>query len=150
MTGFLWAVLALVSSLGMTALGDMVSEEVRDRLDHLPHAILRLAARRLGPDQRAVVYEDEWMPELTYILKGDEARPITRLYHGTRFALGIFASARRIERDLPNPQESIIQASTWVPLWEPDAVFRDKDGSCIYLQVKYFEQGRLYNGHYGA
>ena len=100
MSGFLWAVLGVLIGLGMTALGDMVSEEVRDRLDHLPQAVLRLAARRLDPAQRISVYEDEWLPELTYILKGDEARPITRLFHGTRYALGILTAARRISRQL--------------------------------------------------
>jgi hypothetical protein len=95
-TGVIWAVLGVLGGFGLAAIGDMVSEEVRDRLDHLPHAILRLAARWLGPGQRAAIYDDEWMPELTYILKGDEARPVTRLYHGLRFALGILISARRI------------------------------------------------------
>jgi hypothetical protein len=79
MTGYLWAALGILAGLSMTALGDMASEEVRDRLDHLPHAILRFAARRLDPGQQITIYQDEWLPELTYILKGDEARPITRL-----------------------------------------------------------------------
>jgi len=48
-SGFLWAALGIFGGFGLAALGDMVSEEVRDRLDHLPHAILRLAARRLDP-----------------------------------------------------------------------------------------------------
>jgi two-component SAPR family response regulator len=93
--GYLWTVVSFLGGLAVTAAGDMVSEEVRDRLDHLPQAILRLAARRLDLKQRVAVYEDEWLPELTYILKGDEARPVTRLYHGTRFALGILMSAHR-------------------------------------------------------
>ena len=80
----------------------MVSEEVRDRLDHLPQAILRLAAQRLDPALRVTLYEEEWLPELTYILKGDEARPITRLVHGTRYAVGIFARTGRIIQHL-NP-----------------------------------------------
>jgi hypothetical protein len=88
----------------MAALGDLASEEVRDRLDHLPQALLRLAARRLDADQRLTVYEDEWMPELTFILKGDEARPITRLYHGVHFALGILAASRRVSRTLDRPE----------------------------------------------
>jgi hypothetical protein len=100
MTGILWAVLGLFAGLVMTAFGDMFSEEMRDRLDHLPHAILRLAARRLTPSQRITVYQDEWLPELTYILKGVEARPITRLFTGTAFALGIFINAARISRRL--------------------------------------------------
>jgi hypothetical protein len=99
----MWAALGVLGGFGLAAIGDMVSEEVRDRLDHLPHAILRLAARRLDPAQRAAVYDDEWMPELTYILKGDEARPVTRLYHGVQFALGILIAVRRIERELPQP-----------------------------------------------
>ena len=81
MSAFLWAALGVLGGLGMAAIGDLVSEEIRDRLDHLPHAILRLAALRLSPALRDDVYNDEWMPELTYILRGDEARPITRLYH---------------------------------------------------------------------
>lgn len=40
----------------------------------------------------------QWLAELTFILKGDEARPVTRLYHGTRYAVGILVSARRITR----------------------------------------------------
>jgi hypothetical protein len=99
-TAYLLAALAFIGGLGMTAIGDMVSEEVRDRLDHLPHAILRVAARRLDPALRVTVYEDEWLPELTYILKGDEARPVTRLIHGTRYAVGILMSVRRITRYL--------------------------------------------------
>ena len=96
MTGVLLTAIGALAGLATTALGDMVSEEVRDRLDHLPHAILSLAARRLDAEQRATMYDDEWMPELTYILKGDDARPITRLYHGTRYSIGILVSTHRI------------------------------------------------------
>ena len=71
--------------------------------NQVPHAILRLAARQLGPAQRVTVYQEEWLPELTYILKGSEARPITRLIAGIRYALGILLSARRIARYLHRP-----------------------------------------------
>lgn len=100
MSGFLWAALGLLGTFFMAAIGDMASEEIRDRLDHLPHAILRLAARRLNPEQRTAFHKSEWVAELTYILKGDEARPVARIYHGTRFALGILVAARRITRNL--------------------------------------------------
>lgn len=96
MTSILWTALGVVIFLGTTAIGDMVSEEVRDRLDRLPHAILRLAARRIDLRMRAATYQEVWLPDLAYYLKGDEARPVTRLFHGTRFALGILVSARRI------------------------------------------------------
>ena len=100
MSSYLLALLCIVGGLFAAAVGDMVSEEVRDRLDHLPHVILRLAALRLEPTERVVIYDGEWLPELIYILQGDEARPVTRLYHGARFAFGILVAARRIARDL--------------------------------------------------
>jgi hypothetical protein len=105
-SGYLVAALSLLGSLLTAAIGDAVSEEIRDRLDHLPHAILRLAAARLSATDRAASYDDEWLPELTYILKGNEARPVTRLYHGTRFALGILMTARRITRALQRAETS--------------------------------------------
>jgi DNA-binding CsgD family transcriptional regulator len=116
MTGYLWAVLGILIGLAMTALGDMASEEIRDRLDHLPHAILRLAARQLDPGQRITIYQDEWLPELTYILKGAGARPITRLIAGTRYALGILVSARQIARHVRRrPAETPSTRSLTVP-----------------------------------
>lgn len=115
MTGMLFALLGILGALGMTILSDMVSEEARDRLDHLPHAILRLAARRLTPGQHVTVYEEEWLPELTYILKGAEARPITRLITGTRYALGILIGAPRIARHLHRkPEDKPIQAASGI------------------------------------
>jgi len=99
MSGYLWALAGLLG-LAMTALRGMVSEEMRDRLQHLPHAILRLAARRLTFSQLTTVYQDEWLPELTYILKRAEARPITCLVTGTWYALGILISASRISHHL--------------------------------------------------
>ena len=96
MTGTLWAALGALATVTMATLGSMASQEMQDRLGHLPHAILRLAARRLDSNQHITVHQDEWLPELTYILKRAEARPITRLITGTRFALGILASADHI------------------------------------------------------
>jgi hypothetical protein len=48
--------------------------------------------------------EDEWLPELTYILKGDEARPVTRLAHGTRYALGILIAVPHV-MERPGPPQ---------------------------------------------
>jgi hypothetical protein len=64
MSSYLLALLCMVGGLFAAAVGDMASEEVRDRLDHLPHVILRLAALRLDPTERVAIYDDEWLPEL--------------------------------------------------------------------------------------
>jgi Domain of unknown function (DUF5753)/Helix-turn-helix domain len=141
MSGYLLAFLGIAGGLFAAAIGDMVSEEVRDRLDHVPHAILQLAARRLDALERAAIYDDEWLPELAYILQGDEARPVTRLYHGSRFAMGILIAARRIARglhraaplvdDQPRSIQTVepaeqVGASGWQPLVErePPTVLR--------------------------
>jgi Z1 domain len=131
----LWAVLAIFSGLGITVIGDMVSEEVRDRLDHIPHAILKLAAGRLDPGQRSFVYDDEWLPELDYILRGAEARPITRLITGTYYALGILITTHRIAPHLhrsavgePAPAEA-----TALPPARAEAEWPSWDGYRRYL-----------------
>jgi hypothetical protein len=100
MTSYLWAGLYILGGLALMALGDLVSEEIRGWLDLVPQGILRLAAGRLTDVGKVTIYEDEWLPELTYILRGAESRPITRVIIGTKFALGILASANRIRRHL--------------------------------------------------
>jgi hypothetical protein len=75
---------------------DLVSEEARGWLDLVPRGILRFAALRLPEGQRGAIYEDEWLPELDYILRGAEARPVTRLIKGTMFSVGLLFVAKRI------------------------------------------------------
>jgi hypothetical protein len=98
--------LTFLGSVAVTILaaivGDLVSEEVRGWLDLLPQAVLRFAANmNLDPFQYILVYEDEWMPELTYILKGAEYRPITRLIVGMHFSLSLLFSRMTIETSQP-------------------------------------------------
>jgi hypothetical protein len=58
-----------------------------------------LAARRLPSDVREDLAE-EWTAELHEILRGAEALPVTRLYRGTRYGLGLLRAAPSIGRDL--------------------------------------------------
>jgi hypothetical protein len=133
MTRYLLAAVTVLAAFGMTAIGDMVSQEVRDRLDHVPQAILRLAARRLDPDQGSALYEEVWLPDLAYFLRGDKARPVTRLVHGTRYALGIVVAARRIARHLDraepavgSAQEAIQHLVPWT-IWDVKALLMELD-----------------------
>jgi hypothetical protein len=112
MSGYLWTILgALIGGPFLTVLGDMASQEIRDRLDHIPHAILRIAARRLSPDQHTTVYQNEWLPELAYILEGYDTRPITRIITGTLYALGILIAASRIASILNRPASPNIESN---------------------------------------
>jgi hypothetical protein len=74
---------ALVAIL-LAAFGELASDEIHSRLDQLPFALLSAAAWRLPSDQRA-----DGLPKLRHILRGTDAMPITRLVHGTRFAVGL-------------------------------------------------------------
>jgi DNA-binding transcriptional MerR regulator len=81
------------------ALGDVVSEEIRARLDRVPHALLRVAARRLAPELREENLAG-WTADLHEFLRGAEALPVTRLLRGIRCALGALTAAHAISRAL--------------------------------------------------
>lgn len=105
---------ALLAAITGAAAGELVSEEIRGRLDHLPRRLLRLAARRLPPSLREDLL-DEWDAELHEILRGVEALPVTRLIRGARFALGLFRAGPRIGRELgrySQPEEDKSRAGT--------------------------------------
>ncbi|MFI9552028.1 hypothetical protein [Nonomuraea endophytica] len=87
------AVAAAIGAILGTALAELVSEEIRGRLDRIPEGLLRLARRRLPEDMRVPLHDEEWYPELQEVLKGEDARPITRLVTGVRFSLGLIRTA---------------------------------------------------------
>jgi hypothetical protein len=97
MWGALVAVGVCLVALVGTAIGDLLSEEMRGRLDEIPHRLLRLAARRLPATIREETLR-EWYGELHEILRGAQARPVTRLIRGTRYATGLFRVAPSIGR----------------------------------------------------
>jgi hypothetical protein len=110
----IWAFLSLVSAVLVATLGELVSDEIRARMDRVPFAVLAAAARRLPADQQADLHKQAWLPELHHILRGDQAKPITRLIHGTRYAVGLWLAAPAIGRELeriPQQQETSITAT---------------------------------------
>ena len=110
MTGYVLASLIFLGGIITATLGELVNEEIRGWLDYLPRFILRLAAGRLDPAGKITIYEDEWLPELACILRGAEARPISRLIIGVKFSAGLLITAKRIARHLhrtpPGPVRS--------------------------------------------
>ena len=59
-----------------------------------------VAARQLNAKQRVTIYREEWLPELLFLSRKAESRPITRFVTGMRYSLGLLMSARRVARDL--------------------------------------------------
>lgn len=100
MIAFLAGCLAVFTGIAVGIVGELLGDEARSRLDQVPRAILRLAALRLSRAHRIVLYQEEWAPELAFILSRAGDRPVTRLVTGTWYALGILVSARRSARHL--------------------------------------------------
>jgi hypothetical protein len=102
-TAALLGIVSAASGVLGAILGDLLSEEVRHRLDRIPLQLARLACRRL-PEPVRTDRADEWVAELSAILarRGATKLPITRLALGVRFALGLFiatpAMRRAVER----------------------------------------------------
>lgn len=96
MTGM---VLSAVAGLLGAVLGDLLSEEVRRRLDLIPLHLMRLACTRL-PEPARSDRADEWAAELDAILvrRGATKLPVTRLVVGLRFALGLLIATPAIRR----------------------------------------------------
>jgi len=98
--GMIWWLSGTAGAVLAVAFADLVSEEVRARLDRVPFGLLRLARRRLPAGLRESVHDQEWVPELEHILRRAEALPITRLISGSRYALGLAARASLIGAEL--------------------------------------------------
>jgi hypothetical protein len=97
-----WLAAVAVAVLFVVA-GDMASEEVRARLDQLPLRLLRLARARLPAEFRERVHDQEWVPELEYILRHADLFPLTRLITGLRYAAGLLISAGTVAAELRPP-----------------------------------------------
>lgn len=94
------AVIAFIVAAGLSAATKLIEEEIKGWLEVLPGIVLRMAAMQLDAKQRVSVYRDEWLPELLFIARNTESRPITRFVTGMRFSLGLLRSSRRVARDL--------------------------------------------------
>lgn len=73
----------------------LVSKEIEGRLDQLPFLILRLARRRLPEEFREAIHDENWVPELHYILQQSRARPITQAWKGLGYAGSLFIKVGR-------------------------------------------------------
>lgn len=93
-------ILALMALVVLGALNDLAKDEIRGWIGRVPYGLLRLAQRRLPAELREAVYDEEWMPELTHILKRSEGVPITRVIRSTWFAFGLLCNARPITDEL--------------------------------------------------
>jgi hypothetical protein len=94
------AVLAAAGLAAVTIIriaGAILDEELRSRLFRLPYLLLRLARRRLPADLRDL-HDEDWLPDLEYIVRATDGLPVTRLVRGTGHAFGILVSVRQIVR----------------------------------------------------
>jgi hypothetical protein len=109
-------VTAILSALGAfivfvlgTVVADLVSEEMRTRLEKAPQMLLRLAARKFPAEFRNE-YLDEWNGELDVFLRRTAAMPLTRLWRGLNYAGGLLRASSSIA------QEAGFPANSWSPM----------------------------------
>lgn len=95
----LTAVAIAITSLAIVTLGDLVSEEVRARLDQIPLTLLRLAVRRL-PERLREEFGQDWWAELDHILHRAQLYPVTRFIVGIRFSASLLFKAPSVAREL--------------------------------------------------
>lgn len=98
----------LIGGIVITTFLALTSKELMGWLDRAPQAVLRLAALQLHPTQRESLYSEEWLPELLFILREADGRPITRFIRGVTFALGLVIAARRVSRLRPSASTQAI------------------------------------------
>jgi hypothetical protein len=98
-SGMMMFVLGVLAAVVGLVVGDMVSKEIRARLDMVPHRVITLAARR-SPTEIRDELQEEWSGELHEILRGSEALPVTRLCKGMWYAIGLLFVAPKIGRSL--------------------------------------------------
>jgi hypothetical protein len=91
--------LFIVAAL-LAALSGLIGDEMRGWLELAPRGLLRLVAIQLPASDREAIYDEEWLPELLFILRKAEGRPITRLILGTWYAVSMIRSAGRVGRTL--------------------------------------------------
>jgi hypothetical protein len=97
-----WFALAAASGFGagVTAVtvGDLVSEEVRERADRVPYWLIEHAGERMSPDVRPAM-TNEWTAELHAILdqRGADRLPLTRLVIGIRYGVGLLWAAGAVD-----------------------------------------------------
>jgi protease PrsW len=127
------ATLAFVAGALLAALSGVIGDEVRGWLELAPRGILRLVALRLPAGSREAIYDEEWLPELVFILHEAEGGPITRAARATWFAISLAGAAAEIGRALGdgrNEAEAVVH---------PDvAVLAGRDptaAACLYISV---------------
>jgi hypothetical protein len=99
MTGILLAVTIAAAGLLGSLLSGLVTDELRARLDRFPHALIRMAARRL-PEVQREDWQEEWARELTEILEGTDALPLTRFLRGLDYGVGLALRSGAVAREL--------------------------------------------------
>ena len=140
-------VLAFLGGFLGTCLADLVSEEIRCRLDRIPALLIRIAGQRLADDIRTSTI-DEWLAELDSILlhRGATPLPLTRLIIGIRYSAGLFRNTTVINQELSSrPGASpklLIQLAGILPLLATVGVL-----TAGYIGFAQSSVGVPYDGH---
>lgn len=124
--GIAAAVITFVIAAVLSAAAKLIEEEIRGWIEILPGIVLRMAAMQLDAKQRLTIYQDEWLPELMFIARKAEGRPVTRFMVGMCFSLGLLRSSRRIGRDLKRVRRPLIVLTDSSALSQLDGFYSER------------------------
>lgn len=139
--GSLIAVLVglLLLVLGKVCL-DLASKQAQGWLFELCFAVLRVARRRLPAALRTIRHDEEFVPELQYILFDRYAnQPIVGLFKGFRYAFGHVRSARQLARESGVERRRKVleyRLPVWLRWWGGALVAAACAGAAFVVQVQ--------------
>jgi ubiquitin-like protein Pup len=92
-------VLIFVLGVIVAAMMKLLSDEVRGWVGRIPFLLLWFAARRLPGSHRTDLYDD-WKADLAAEMNKETERPVTRVWFGIKFAIGLIHKGRSVAREL--------------------------------------------------
>jgi Restriction endonuclease len=105
---FAWVILGALGVLWILkgAASEMLQEEAKTRMEHLPGTLIRLAGLGLPKEMRNDTVA-EWQAELASVLSDTDGLPLTRLLRGVLYAAGMFRAAFLIMREMSGEEADV-------------------------------------------
>lgn len=105
MSTALTVILTIAGVIGVFALAvfykvvvTIAADEIEGRLDRPSLWLLDRVRRKLPDELRVPLCDETWLPELKFILKREEERPVTRLIQSVKFSLGLRRGMKAIKQ----------------------------------------------------
>ncbi|MBG0818286.1 hypothetical protein [Planomonospora sp. ID82291] len=114
--GALLFIVTTVVAVLCTTCSDLIKQEAATRLERLPLWLLHRAARDLPADIRDEVLDEQWIPDLLHVCRDADGMPLTRVWKGARFAIGLMGGPAVAVGKILKPGAAVPPAVAPVPV----------------------------------